>query len=359
MTNTTATRNHRSFPAPSGRSLKETASAKKSYENPLRIQPRVLKFDQKKNKGDELHFRILSLDPAQTRIISGYNIVKQNEYGTFNEFIHHELKFEHPIEVLKSNDLSGLIGTYRKNTKQEDGSNLESLVKCELYDMPESQMYRIPIFVYGYKRLSGSWEEVNDLFFWEITGGMWKQLLKLEETRGLDLKFGENTGKPDYDLILVREAAKGLSTYGLYGVQYEEGSGRNSVLSQTYNVSDEEALGADIWAKVLSKWGELQDSMDDFQSMDDVRYHLGTGKGKPALAQRPTMPGGESIDTPQPEEQVEEDTRRATTTRTRGSKPKAEEVDQPVEAAVEEDTNRSTAGDTAQTTSYFTRRKRS
>lgn len=266
----------------------------KQDENPFKILPKACA-----KVGDEMYFRILSMDPKQCRRLEVVYVEKTTEKGVFTDEVHQALIYDDPEEVLSVNDLTSFSA--------QDGT--------PLLELKSKSKYRVPIWVYGFQRKGAKdFEELGALRFIELSWSQFTTLKELEDTRNADLTWSDDTGKPQYDLVLERAKEKGEGTYRFEGLAKVA----KDQPHENYNVADEDALGPEAMKEAIAQWGELQEAMDDFQTLDQIRWILGGGR-RAGIASRPSMPGGDESEAEgEPEAEVEEE--KKTTIRTRAAK---------------------------------------
>jgi len=200
---------------------------------------------------------------------------RKNGANVYNDNIHWALQAGNPKEVLKLNDLEGLV--------DEQGNVLT--------EGKPTNLFRIPIFLYEKITAKGAVEEINELRYAEFGWGQLIDIFELEKNEQLNLAFAEDTQKPMYDIILKRAAEKGEGTWELIGLEKDPNNRKTEHVN--FDVDDEDALGEFKTVLEDGPWTELQEAMDIIHDMDQIRYILGTNKkGNEGRSNRPTMPGG-------------------------------------------------------------------
>ena len=261
--------NRRAYqPANSGRSLADTARSKKDV-NPYELLPKVLA----PKVGDCIYLRILNMDPDVARKIECVKVDKTTGKGTIGILIHQALIAGDPEEVVAENDLTPYV--------DEKGVPI-------LESGKRGSIYRFPVWVYAISsqptpRSKVSETEIGELRYLEVTWGIFSSILELRDNKHVDLSFDPNAGKPNYDIIISRNAQNGNDTWGV------DADSKNS---DTFRVDDAKALGAAAMKVVEEGWADMLDAQDVIMGEKDIRYALGTtAKKSTALGSRPTMPG--------------------------------------------------------------------
>ena len=306
-----------------GGSLRDTV-AKRPAANPFEFSPRATC----KVVGEKVRFRILSLHPDDTRDIKCAVAKRDNKGKVYNDNIHWALQAGNPKEVLKENDLNGLV--------DEQGNYLT--------EGKPTNIFRIPVFVYEKITAKGAIEPINELRYAELNWGQLIDIFELEKNEQLTLSFDEEMLKPMYDIFIKRAAESGEGTWEIIGIQNDTRNKKE--FDVNYDVDDEDALGEYKYVLEDEAWGEVQDAMDIIQDMDQIRYILGTKKDNDR-PNRPTMPEGGA------EAQAEPG---AEATRRRNSAAKAPEPETQ-ESPEPEGSSEPGSEATVQTTGAFQRRR--
>lgn len=295
-------RDYSGGPTNTGRSIKDRADSAAS-DNPLKLVP---------NKtativGETIRLRILSLDPSQTRVV---RCAKVDQAGkgkgsgrVFTEYIHSQLLYNDPEEVIAENALADFF---------DDSGTCVAELKT-------GDIFRIPVWFYGIGSKKG-FDDKDELKFLEVTWGIFKDIMDLEDDRQMDLTFDEKIGKPMYDIEIYRNDPSGKDTWRVYGVQFTD-----KKPDANYNVTDEEAIGKDGWKAVTEGWAELQEAMDDFMTPEQIRRKLSGGKVRSGISNRPSMPDGAEEEEEEQQDVPEADTKRTAPTSSRGTRPAPEE----------------------------------
>jgi len=261
-------------PTNAERSLKDRVSYAQEVINPLRLIPKKVATAI----GDKIRFRILSLDPTDTRVLTCKRLNCISKKGTpYNIDLFEQLDKgdDANLEVVASNDLSKVVDS--------DGDPLKTAVYV-----------RVPVFVRDAVNSKGTplttgkngseVFETDRLMYLELSSVMISSIYALEDDQEVEYTFSDKTGLPLFDIWLTRKAKSGENTWKVSGISKKfdkDGFGKDW----------EEALGDDVKNYVYddspgNAWGDVQTAMDEFMDEDEVKRNLkrgGTSEAAPTL----------------------------------------------------------------------------
>jgi hypothetical protein len=259
-------------PTSAERSLKDRVSYAQEVIHPLRLVPKKVAAAV----GDKVRFRILSMDPTDTRVLVCKRLPCISKKGTqYNIDLHEQIEKGDPkqenYEVIHKNDLS--------TAKDSEGEplNTATFVRMPIWVIDAVDIKGKPLIVGKSDTF-----ETDRLMYLEVSSVLFDQIYAIEDNEELDFKFDDNTGLPLFDIWLTRKAKSGQDTWKVTGIAKND---------KGYGKPWEEALGDERKKEVYDDspgnvWDEVQTAMEEFMTEDEVKRNLkrgGTSGETPSL----------------------------------------------------------------------------
>lgn len=222
--------------------------------------------------GQSLIFRVLSLDPDETRELKGFKAKIFRNTEKYKGWL------DVPILKLiqKGGGEDGVEPTLINEIPDEVFKLLQDHEDNYVINNKFTSIYRIPVWVLdkvGSKK--DDVEEVNALRFMEVSWSQLRKLVELQSQQQGALVFDEETKLPHYNIALrVVKGDNGNKNYRFEGLM---GSPRSP--DPAYGVSNYDLL-EEFEDEIDNEWDNLQKAMDEFPSLDNVRYQLGGNPNK-------------------------------------------------------------------------------
>jgi len=249
-------------------------------------------------------FRILDLHEDGVVTIEGYKTyryVQPKATPAFytEQFIpeSYTMGTNEPYHV---NDLEGLYGM------RETARGSEEYERVPLNECYRTTLYRFPVIILD---APGSNIEKDEVRFLECNGSFLKLLKEVQADNNVDFSINEDTGTPEYSLLLTRLAASGSKTYGLAGVMRSKGKDGKFTNDPTYRVPLEEVYG-EAYEALAARVGEVMQSaiaeIVDKPKIVSLLNQATPRSGTIGLAAKPTAEGETELEDTSAEEAEQE-----------------------------------------------------